>query len=147
MIPITQGSIISRIYNGKNISFTFFTIFLNSYRLGGISELKQEKDDCNHYSLLDSFKCLWSIFYYHQITSNATNFMVFWKAADMRSQIALKWKLNDLSQFIKVDWFYFARFFRVMIWCVLVVWTHFFINKTHNCPDSVTNPIIEWFFS
>ena len=33
MIPITQGSIISRIYNGKNILFTF----LNSSGLGGIS--------------------------------------------------------------------------------------------------------------
>ena len=32
-LPITQGSIISRIYNGKNILFTF----LNSSGLGGIS--------------------------------------------------------------------------------------------------------------
>ena len=37
MIPITQGSIISRIYNGKNILFTFFNVFLNSSGLGGIS--------------------------------------------------------------------------------------------------------------
>ena len=38
MIPIIQGLIISRIYNVKNILFTFFTIFSNSSKLGGISE-------------------------------------------------------------------------------------------------------------
>ena len=36
MIQIIPGLIISKIYNVKNILFTFFTIFLNSYRLGGI---------------------------------------------------------------------------------------------------------------
>ena len=36
MIPITQGTIISRIYNRRKILFTLFTIFLNSSRLGGI---------------------------------------------------------------------------------------------------------------
>ena len=40
MIPIIQGLITNRIYNVKNISFMFFTVFLNSSRLGGIPVLK-----------------------------------------------------------------------------------------------------------
>ena len=40
IIPISQGTIISKIYNRRKILFTFFTIFLNSSRLGGISVQK-----------------------------------------------------------------------------------------------------------
>jgi hypothetical protein len=39
MIPIVQGLMINSIYNVKDISFTFFTISLNSSWLGGISVL------------------------------------------------------------------------------------------------------------
>ena len=40
MITIIQGLMISGIYNVKDILLMFFTIFLNSSRLGGISVQK-----------------------------------------------------------------------------------------------------------
>ena len=41
MITIIQGLMISGIYNVKDILLMFFTIFLNSSRLGGISDSQQ----------------------------------------------------------------------------------------------------------
>ena len=55
MIPIIQGLVISRIHNVKNILFKFFTIFLNSSRLGGISVSRSYHSPCvNNRSFIDT---------------------------------------------------------------------------------------------